>query len=55
MFKGCAMIKPKSKCISPFWLDGVWLYKPDTKCWYVKGQSFPEGIVVIPSREGEND
>lgn len=27
-------------------LDGQFLYKPDTKCWYNKGSSCPEEMVV---------
>jgi len=51
MFEGCALIEPKSKCVTPFWLEGVWLYKPDTNCWYCKGRSFPANIVKIPGEK----
>ena len=45
MFKGSAMIVPKSKCVCPFRIEGVWLYKPDADCWYVRGSSYPANIV----------
>ena len=53
MFRGTAVITPKTVAVAPFLVCGVWLYKPDTGCWYVKGQSFPAGI-VSHIREEEN-
>lgn len=36
------------------WMDrpmeehrGDWLYRPDTDCWYGKGQSFPAEVCTI--------
>ena len=26
---------------------GSWLYKPDTRCWYCDGQSYPEEMCRI--------
>ena len=46
-FRGVMKIIPKCESISPFELEGDWFYKPDTKCWYGKGQSFPEEICEI--------
>lgn len=46
-FNGIMRIVPKNTQIPPFELLGDWLYKPDTKCWYGKGQSFPEEICEI--------
>lgn len=47
MFEGTAMIKPKSDKVAPFTLSGVWLFKPDTGCWYCSGRSFGKDIVFI--------
>ena len=46
-FNGIIRIVPKTAQIPPFELLGDWLYKPDTKCWYGKGQSFSEEICEI--------
>lgn len=46
MFKGQATIKPKNANLKPFSEYGTWLYKPDTKCWYVNGMSFADEIVT---------
>ena len=46
-FRGVMKITPKCESVPPFELEGDWLYKPDTKCWYGKGQSFPEEICEI--------
>ena len=43
MFKGSAIIAPKRG--EPFIERGVWLYKPEYKCWYVNGHSYMAGIV----------
>jgi hypothetical protein len=45
MFRGSALITPKNATMLPFRVEGDWLYKPDAKCWYCNGHSFPEGIV----------
>lgn len=45
MFDGSALITPKTGCVEPFRLNGTWLYRPDTCCWYIKGHSFAESIV----------
>ncbi len=45
MFHGTATVTPKNPAISPFIIDGTWLYKPDTDCWYCGGRSFPAAIV----------
>ena len=26
---------------------GDWLYKPDTKCWYCRGSSYPEDVCQV--------
>lgn len=28
-------------------IEGDWLYKPDTDCWYCDGCSYPAGICEI--------
>ena len=28
-------------------ISGDWLYRPDTDCWYCKGQSYPSSICTI--------
>lgn len=56
MFYGTMLITPINLDFSSFTLSGDWLYKPDTKCWYCKGRSFPEEIcrriaIFIPDEE----
>lgn len=46
-FNGIVKIKPKCDGIKPFELEGSWLYKPDTDCWYGKGSSFPKEIFEV--------
>ena len=46
-FRGTMKIRPKTAAVPAFELSGDWLYKPDTKCWYGKGSSFPEDICTI--------
>lgn len=45
MFKGSAVIRPTTVNFTPFQERGTFLYKPDTKCWYVNGRSYPAEIV----------
>lgn len=48
MFKGSAFIRPTTVNFTPFHEIheiGTFLYKPDTKCWYVNGNSYPAEIV----------
>ena len=46
-FSGIMKISPKANVLPSFELFGDWLYKPDTKCWYGCGFSFPEKICEI--------
>lgn len=39
-FRGKLKITPKDPDILPFTLEGDWLYRPDTGCWYGCGRSF---------------
>ena len=40
-FRGTMKVTPGNPAYPPFTMDGDWLYKPDTDCWYCKGRSFP--------------
>ena len=40
-FRGTMQVTPGNPEYPPYTLTGDWLYKPDTDCWYCKGQSFP--------------
>lgn len=49
MFRGTATVTPVTD-LSPFDVTGVWLYKPDTQCWYCQpdkgfSRSFPAQLV----------
>lgn len=39
-FRGEMKISPKDTSVPPFTLEGDWLYRPDTGCWYGCGRSF---------------
>ena len=47
MFMVTMKITPKNPKFEPYEIDGTWLYKPDTKCWYCKGSSYMEDICTI--------
>ena len=34
----------RSPTSRPFDVLGEWLYKPDTRCWYCGGASYPEQV-----------
>lgn len=53
MFKGRATVVPKNEKFPPHEENGTWLYKPEYKCWYVNGRSYPAEIVDIENREEE--
>lgn len=51
MFEGSAEVRFSGQ--EPFTVSGVWLYRPDTNCWYVNycsqfpwGSSFPADSVT---------
>lgn len=50
-FHGTMRITPKCADRKPFELEGDWLYKPDTKCWYGKGQSFSQEICEVEEED----
>lgn len=47
IFEGVMGISP-SKTFS-YDVEGTWLYKPDTDCWYCNGRSFPAEVCSIKS------
>lgn len=44
-FEGVMKIIPVNR--PNFEIEAQWLYKPDSKCWYAKGSSYPEEICEI--------
>jgi len=50
-FRGIMRIEPK--CKEPFYLEGDWVYRPETGCWYGCGCSFGEDICVIDEDKGD--
>lgn len=47
MFFGTMRITPKVSGFGPFEVEATWLYKPEFKCWYGKGSSYPEEVCEI--------
>ena len=47
VFRGVMKITPKTSKVKPFELEGEWLYKPDTDCWYSNGHSFCASICEV--------
>lgn len=47
MFKGTALVRPKTVNLAVMAIKGTWLYKPEHNCWYVGGCSYPEEIVEV--------
>ena len=33
--------------LSEYFITGIWLYKPDTDCWYCNGRSYPSFVCSI--------
>lgn len=48
-FRGEMIITPLVSTIKPFTVSGDWLYKPDTKCWYCGGRSYPQEVCSVLS------
>lgn len=48
-FRGTMKIVPKVSGYAPYEVSGDWLYKPDMKCWYGGGSSYPEEICEVLS------
>lgn len=53
-FRGILKITPKNDSIEPFTMEGDWIYRPDTKCWYGCGRSFPETICEVYDTDKNN-
>lgn len=51
MFRGTALVRPKTINLAVMKVSGVWLYKPEFDCWYVGGRSYPAEIVEIVKDE----
>lgn len=51
MFKGIMRITPKAANVKPFELNAIWLYKPETKCWYGMGSSYCADICKVVKDE----
>ena len=49
-FHGTMRITPRVS-IPPFEITADWLYKPEYKCWYGGGRSFPQDICTIIEEE----
>ena len=47
MFYGIMKIFPKNVEIQLYDVEGTWLYKPEYKCWYCGGWSYPEDICSV--------
>lgn len=52
-YRGTMRITPRGSITTPFEITGDWLYKPDTKCWYGGGRSYPLSICTIVDRRCE--
>ena len=46
-FRGAMIISPKNPEVQPFVIEGDWLFKPDTNCWYGQGCSFSADICEV--------
>ena len=51
-FKGVLKITPKCSNVKPFELEGQFLYKPETNCWYGCCSSFPAEICEVVEDAG---
>ena len=47
MFRGVMRITPKNPKFPPQEIRGDWLYKPEHRCWYANGSSYPEEICEV--------
>ena len=53
MFRGIMRIVPRTDKVKPFELDGAWLYKPETGCWYCNGSSYSASICTVVEDKGD--
>lgn len=54
-FRGTMIITPKNDKLEPFSLQGDWMYRPDTDCWYGCGRSFPAEVCEIVEDKNAED
>lgn len=49
MFHGTMMVTPIGNVseVTPFEVEGTFLYKPEYDCWYVNGVSYPAKICCV--------
>lgn len=50
-FRGTMRIAPSSGNTED--ITGDWMYKPDTRCWYCRGRSYPVEICTIHQEGNE--
>lgn len=53
MFRGSGQIRNTQTGKTVRTERGDWLYKPDFKCWYVNGSSYPAECVTVVDDETE--
>ena len=53
MFRGVMKITPKNVLFQPFEINGEWLYKPESDCWYSGGSSYPASICTVVEDKGD--
>lgn len=46
-FRGKMLITPSVEGFKPLEIVADWIYKPEFKCWYGGGSSFPEEICQV--------
>lgn len=46
-FRGTMLWTPGNPAYKPMAIQGDWLYKPDTDCWYCAGRSYPAATCEI--------
>ncbi len=46
-FRGKLKVSPKIEKVKPFLVEGDFIYKPDTGCWYGRGCSYAADICEI--------
>ena len=54
-FRGEMRVSPLSNFRVPFTLDGDFLYKPDTGCWYHDGHSYGDRICCVLRDDTETE
>lgn len=52
-FRGTLQVTPRGGNFNPVILNGEFLYRPDTECWYHKGSSYPADICEVVNDEDD--